>query len=106
MILPAPSKLNTMDDVPIMLAEVSPAVPSRQKPRVPMQATDVAVVQLVMTQLASASTAVKVRSAVAKFMPVNVTLARVEATLYGDDVVRTGADGHSRWYALDVSCAP
>ena len=69
-----------------------------------MHAADVADVQLVVAQLASASTAVKVGSAGAKFMPVRVTLAEAEATLYGDDVVRTGAvhDGMVLgWHALD-----
>ena len=64
----------------------------------PMHAADVADVQLVVAQMVSASMAVKVGSAGAKFMPVSVTHAETEATLYGDDAVRTGADhdGQSR----------
>ena len=60
-------------------------------PRVPMHATDVAVVQLLVEQSAIANTAVIVTSVVAKPMPVNVTLAVIEATLYGVDAVNTGA---------------
>ena len=92
-----------MDDVPAKSATVSPAVPTRPSPRKPMHPADVADVQLVVAQMARARTAVKVGSAGAKFMPVSVTLAEAEATLYGNDAVRTGADhdGQARWYALD-----
>ena len=53
--------------------------------------------------VAREESAVKVVAAGAKFMPVSMTLAEAEATLYGDDAVRAGADhdGQSRWYALD-----
>ena len=46
-----------------------------------MHDADVADVQLVVAQGSSASAAVKVGSATAKFMPVNVTLVEAEATL-------------------------
>ena len=48
----APSKLNTSDEVPAWLAAVSPRVPEIPAPRMPMHAADVAVVQLLVTQLA------------------------------------------------------
>ena len=61
-------------------------------PRVPMHDTDVTVVQLLVAQSASASTADTVASAeAAKFMPASVMLAATEATLYGDEAVGTGA---------------
>jgi hypothetical protein len=47
----------------------------------PMHAADVAVVQLLVAQLACASTAVNVAYAGAKFMPVSVTLTETEAVL-------------------------
>ena len=79
------------DDVPTTSATVRPAVPTSPSPRMPMHAADVAVVQLVVAQLASANTAVNVAYAGAKFMPVRVTLAVADTALYGDDPVRTGA---------------
>jgi len=87
----SPSKLNTALDVPATSATVSPESPRTPVPRVPMHATDVAVVQLLVEQSAIANTAVGVTFVVAKLMPVNVTLAVIEATLYGADVVNTGA---------------
>ena len=66
--------------------------PTSLTPRdVPTHATDVCVVQLLVAQSASASTAVNVKLACAKFMPVSVMPAETEATLYGDEAVRTGA---------------
>ena len=79
------------DDVPTTPAAVIPAVPTSPSPRMPMHAADVAVVQLLVAQLASANTAVNVASAGAKFMPVRVTLAVADATLYGEDAARAGA---------------
>ena len=67
----------------------------------PMHAADVAVVQLLVAQSASASTAVEVESAGPKFVPVRVKLTEADATLYGDDAVRTGADSQSGWNAMD-----
>ena len=76
-----PSKLNTVDDVPGMPATASPDLPVDPSPRMPMHATDVAVVQLLVEQSASASTAVTVESVGAKSMPARVTLAMTAATL-------------------------
>ena len=87
-----PSKLNTALDVPTTPDDVRPAVPLRSCPRVPMHATDVAVVQLEVLQSASASTAVTVDSVAPKLMPVKVTLAGSAPTLHGLPRVRTGAD--------------
>ena len=87
----APSKLNTADDVPTTSAAVSPAVPTRPSPRMPMHAAEVAVVQLVVAQMACANTAVSVAYAGAKLVPIRVTLAAADATLYGEDAVKTGA---------------
>ena len=70
-----------MDDVPRMPAAVSPPVPTRPRPRMPMHAADVAVVQLLVAQSASAKTAVNVACAGAKFMPSSVTLTETEAVL-------------------------
>ena len=80
-----------IDDVPTTPAAVIPAVPTSPCPRMPMHDADVAVVQLLVAQLACASTAVNVSYAGAKLMPVSVTLTETEAVLYGDDTVRTGA---------------
>ena len=65
----------------------------------PMHKTDVCVVQLLVAQLAIASTAVTVASVVAKLAPVRVTLAVMVPTLYGDDAVTTGAvrDAQCDW---------
>ena len=52
-----PSKLNTADDDPTIPAAVIPVVPTRPSPRMPMHAADVAVVQLLVAQLACANTA-------------------------------------------------
>ena len=49
-------------------------VPIEPVPRVPMHATDVVVVQLVVKQSARETTAVAEASVEAKFMPVNVML--------------------------------
>ena len=49
-------------------------VPIKPVPRVPMHATDVVVVQLVVKQSARETTAVAEASVEAKFMPVNVML--------------------------------
>ena len=87
-----PSKLNTPLDVPTTLAAVSPTVPTMPLPRVPMHAADVAVVQLVVLQSASARTAVTETSVGAKIMPVSVTLAAADATLYGAAAEITGAN--------------
>ena len=62
-------------------------------PRTPMHATDVAVVQLVVLQSASASTAVVVASVRAKLAPVSVTLATTDPTLYGNAAVIAGPAG-------------
>ena len=75
----------------MLAAMVSPVVTTRPSPGMPMHAADVAVVQLVVAQLAFASTAVVVALSGAKFMPVNVTLAKPNATLYGDDADNAGA---------------
>jgi len=56
-----------------------------------MHVADVAVVQLLLAQSARASMAVAVASVGAKFVPISVTLAMTETTLYGDDAVKTGA---------------
>ncbi len=87
----APSKLNITDDVPTTPTTVNPAVPTTPMPRMPTHTTDVAAVQLLVAQLARAMLAVCVASAGAKPMPVSVTLAAADATLYGEPAVRTGA---------------
>ena len=56
-----------------------------------MHAADVADVQPLVAQSASASTAVTVASVGAKFKPVRLMLAEAETTLYGVDAVKTGA---------------
>ena len=84
-----PSKLKGSADVPTTPATVSPADDPRP-PGVPMHATDVAVVQLVVLQSASARTAVTVASTVPKFMPASETLARAERELEGDNEMSTG----------------
>ena len=66
-------------------------VPSAPPPRVPMHATDVAVVQLAVLQSASAITLVTVASVGPKLMPVRVTLLVFEPTLCGAAAVITGA---------------
>ena len=93
-----------MVDVPTSPATVIPTAPTRLAPAMPMHATDVAVVQLLVEQSASASTAVTVASVGAKSMPVRVTLATIAyPTLYGDDVVITGAD-HATMVDEKVNC--
>ena len=57
-----------------------------------MHATDVAVVQLVVKQSAVATVAANVVFERAKSMPIIVTLAVIEATLYGANVDNTGAE--------------
>ena len=57
-----------------------------------MHAADVADVQPLVAQSASARTAVSVASVVANCMPPRVMLAVAMATLYGDAAVRTGAE--------------
>ena len=76
-----PSKLKVTEDVPTTAATDSPEVPVVPTPRMPMHATDVCVVQLLVEQSAIATKAVTVASAGAKSMPVSVTLAVIEATL-------------------------
>ena len=56
-----------------------------------MHDTDVALAQLAVPQSATATTPVTVMSAGAKSMPVSVTLATADATLYGAAAVITGA---------------
>ena len=56
----APSKLNSVLEVPAKPSTVSPAAPRDPPPRVPTHAADVAVVQLDVAQSWSASTAVSV----------------------------------------------
>ena len=75
----------------MMPPAISPAVPTMLMLRALMHAADVVVVQLVEVQSERASTPVTVASTGAKFMPVSVTLAAAEATLYGDEEDRTGA---------------
>ena len=87
----APSKLNTTDDVPTTPVTVIMAVPAISAPRMPMHATDVAVVQLLVAQLACANTAVNEAYADIKPMPFSVTLAKPSTTLYGESLVITGA---------------
>ena len=91
-----PSKLNTVLDVPTTVATLTPTVPTSPAPGMPTHATDVAVVQLDVAQSASATTAVTVPSVGAKLVPVSVTLATTDATLYGDAAVATGAAGHRK----------
>ena len=67
--------------MPTTPATVIPEVPVKPAPRVPMHATDVAVVQLLVEQSATASTAVTVESVGAKSMPERVTLAMTAAVL-------------------------
>lgn len=98
------SKLNTPLDVPTTLAAVRPAVPTMPLPRVPMHAADVAVVQLVVLQSASPRTAVTETSVGAKIMPVSVTLAAADATLYGAAAEITGPSNVNT--ALDDPTTP
>ena len=91
-----PSKLNTVLDVPTTAATLTPTVPTSPAPGMPMHATDVAVVQLDVAQSASATTAVTVPSVGAKLVPVSVTLATTDATLYGDAAVAAGAARHKK----------
>ena len=95
-------------DVPTTLDTVRPAVPLAPAPRVPMHSTDDAVIHLDVPQSASPSTAVVVASVGPNDMPVSVTLATADGTLYGDAAVTTGPvdDDRARlrvpWYAKDL----
>ena len=73
----------------------TPLVTGNTEPRMPMHATDVAVVQLVVLQSASAITIVTVTSVRAKLAPVSVTLATTYPTLYGNAAVIAGPVGCS-----------
>ena len=68
-----------------------------------MHATDVAVVQLVVLQSASASRAVCVALAVPNSMPASVRLATAEPMLYGNAAVIVGA-AKTRTTVLSHSC--
>ena len=87
----SPSNVNTELDEPTTPATVSPMVPIKPAPRVPMHATDVVVVQLVVEQSARDITATGEASVGAKFVPVNVTLTTPDPTLWGAAAVTTGA---------------
>ena len=86
-----PSKLNTTLDVPTDVIAVSPVVPTRPLPRMPMHNTDVAVAQPVVAQTARDTTAAGEASAGASSTPVSVMLATPEPMLYGAAAVTTGA---------------
>ena len=96
-----PSKLNTALDVPMPPTAPNAIVPARPAPRVPKHDTDDAVAQLVVVQ-ATESTADLVLSIGAKFMPVRVTTAGEESTLYGDAALMTGAAIATTWLGLSL----
>ena len=83
-----PSKLNAEIIVPTIPAVVIPIVPPAHTP---VHATDVAVVQLVVLQSATASTAVCVSFAAPNSMPASISVANPKPTLYGDAAVMAGA---------------
>ena len=88
-----PSKLNTALEVPTTPLTVAPAVADATTRFVLVHDTDVAAIQLVVAQSASASFPVAVAFIGPNSKPASVTLAFAEATLYGDDAVITGAVG-------------
>ena len=85
-------KENTVLEVPAKPVTVTTADTDAAVPATPMHATDVAVVQLLVEQSAVATVAANVAFEGAKSIPVIVTLAIIEATLYGANVVSTGAE--------------